>query len=92
MTENSNGIVAALRCRLEATRIVASDNTELGIWATEVHGRDVDASRNGGPGVVASCAERFGLGRLKPVMSIGLGTNEVSLLESLAVPAKKSMI
>ena len=54
MTENSNGIVAALRCRLEATRIVASDNTELGIWATEVHGRDVDASRNGGPGVVAS--------------------------------------
>src|SRR5947207_563206 len=27
---------------------------ELRIWATEVHGRDVDASRNGGAGVVAS--------------------------------------
>jgi hypothetical protein len=54
MTGNSNGIVAALSCRLEATRIVASDNAELGIWATDVHGRDVDASRNGGGGVVAS--------------------------------------
>ncbi len=33
------------------------------------------------PTTVAYMAERFGLGRLKPVMSIGLGTNEVSLLE-----------
>ena len=33
-----------------------------------------------GAGVVARYAERFGLGRLKPVPSIGLGTNEVSLL------------
>ncbi len=34
-----------------------------------------------GPGTVARYAERFGLGQLKPVLSIGLGTNEVSLLE-----------
>ena len=33
-----------------------------------------------GPGQVARYAERFGLGRLKPVASIGLGTNEATLL------------
>ncbi len=33
-----------------------------------------------GPGEVARYAERFGLGRLKPVASIGLGTNEATLL------------
>ena len=33
-----------------------------------------------GPGQVARWAERFGLGRLKPVASIGLGTNEATLL------------
>jgi penicillin-binding protein 1B len=33
-----------------------------------------------GPHHVAEYAARFGLGRLKPVMSIGLGSNEVSLL------------
>jgi penicillin-binding protein 1A len=34
-----------------------------------------------GPQTVARMAEQFGLGRLKPVMSIGLGTNEVTLLD-----------
>jgi penicillin-binding protein 1B len=34
-----------------------------------------------GPGTVARVAERFGLGRLKPVASIGLGPNEVTLLQ-----------
>ncbi|HYM81691.1 MAG TPA: transglycosylase domain-containing protein [Candidatus Limnocylindria bacterium] len=34
-----------------------------------------------GPATVARFAERFGLGRLKPVMSIGLGTNEVTPLQ-----------
>jgi len=33
-----------------------------------------------GPGAVAAMAERFGLGRLKAVASIGLGTNEVTPL------------
>jgi len=33
-----------------------------------------------GPGQVARYAERFGLGKLKPVASIGLGTNEATLL------------
>jgi penicillin-binding protein 1B len=33
-----------------------------------------------GAGTVADVAARFGLGRLKPVASIGLGTNETSLL------------
>lgn len=33
-----------------------------------------------GPGQVARYAERFGLGRLKPVASIGLGSNEATLL------------
>jgi len=33
-----------------------------------------------GPGEVARYAERFGLGRMKAVPSIGLGTNEVTLL------------
>jgi len=33
-----------------------------------------------GPGAVAGMAERFGLGRLKAVASIGLGTNEVTPL------------
>jgi penicillin-binding protein 1B len=33
-----------------------------------------------GPGVVARYAERFGLGHLRAVPSIGLGTNEVTLL------------
>jgi penicillin-binding protein 1B len=37
-----------------------------------------------GPNQVADAAERFGLGRLKPVMSIGLGSNEVSLVELTA--------
>ena len=34
-----------------------------------------------GPGRVAEAAARFGLGRLKPVMSIGLGSNEATLLD-----------
>ena len=34
-----------------------------------------------GPATVAHYADAFGLGKLKPVMSIGLGTNEVSLLD-----------
>jgi penicillin-binding protein 1B len=34
-----------------------------------------------GPHHVAEYGARFGLGRLKPVMSIGLGSNECSLLE-----------
>jgi penicillin-binding protein 1B len=34
-----------------------------------------------GPAEVARYAERFGVGELKPVPSIGLGTTEVSLLE-----------
>ncbi len=34
-----------------------------------------------GPAVVARYAERFGLGRLKPVMSIGLGSNEATLVD-----------
>ena len=33
-----------------------------------------------GAGAVARYAERFGLGRVKPVASIGLGTNEATLL------------
>jgi penicillin-binding protein 1B len=33
-----------------------------------------------GPGQVVRYAERFGLGRLKPVASIGLGSNEATLL------------
>ena len=33
------------------------------------------------PETVVRFAERFGLGRLKPVLSIGLGTNEVSLID-----------
>ena len=33
-----------------------------------------------GPQEIVRAAERFGLGKLKPVMSIGLGTNEVTLL------------
>src|SRR5207249_4338031 len=32
-----------------------------------------------GPDAVARYALRFGLGRFKPVASVGLGTNEVSL-------------
>src|SRR5437867_1574567 len=34
-----------------------------------------------GPQQVARVAGRFGLGRLKPVMSIGLGTNEATLID-----------
>ncbi len=34
-----------------------------------------------GPEVVVKFAERFGLGKLKPVLSIGLGTNEVALVD-----------
>ncbi len=34
-----------------------------------------------GPHAVVDVAERFGLGRLKPVLSIGLGSNEVTLLD-----------
>ncbi|HET7224660.1 MAG TPA: transglycosylase domain-containing protein, partial [Candidatus Eisenbacteria bacterium] len=34
-----------------------------------------------GPSTVARYAAAFGLGKLKPVMSIGLGTNDVSLLD-----------
>jgi penicillin-binding protein 1B len=34
-----------------------------------------------GPQSVARAAERFGLGRLKPVMSIGLGSNEATLID-----------
>ncbi len=34
-----------------------------------------------GPKTVAQYAERFGLGKLKPVLSIGLGSNEVTLLD-----------
>jgi len=34
-----------------------------------------------GPARVADAAARFGLGRLKPVMSIGLGSNEATLLD-----------
>src|SRR5262249_59826296 len=34
-----------------------------------------------GPQTVADYAERFGLGKLKPVLSIGLGSNEVTLLD-----------
>jgi penicillin-binding protein 1B len=33
-----------------------------------------------GPQEIARAAERFGLGRFKPVMSIGLGSNETTLL------------
>jgi penicillin-binding protein 1B len=34
-----------------------------------------------GPDEIARAGERFGLGRLKPVPSIGLGSNEVSLID-----------
>ncbi|MEO5616844.1 MAG: transglycosylase domain-containing protein [Candidatus Eisenbacteria bacterium] len=34
-----------------------------------------------GPHTVADVAGRFGLGKLKPVLSIGLGSNEVTLLQ-----------
>ena len=34
-----------------------------------------------GPGEVSRTAEKFGLGRLRPVASIGLGTTEISLLQ-----------
>ncbi len=34
-----------------------------------------------GPQVIVDFAERFGLGKLRPVLSIGLGTNEVTLLD-----------
>ena len=34
-----------------------------------------------GPHAVVEAAERFGLGKLKPVLSIGLGSNEVTLLD-----------
>jgi penicillin-binding protein 1A len=34
-----------------------------------------------GPDVVVKYAERFGLGKLKPVLSIGLGTNELALID-----------
>jgi penicillin-binding protein 1A len=34
-----------------------------------------------GPASVARAAERFGLGQLKPVMSIGLGSNEATLID-----------
>ncbi len=40
-----------------------------------------------GPAAVARYAERFGLGRLKPVASIGLGSNEVTLLDLTAAYA-----
>jgi penicillin-binding protein 1B len=40
-----------------------------------------------GPAEVARHAERFGLGRLKPVASIGLGSNEVTLVSLAAAYA-----
>jgi penicillin-binding protein 1B len=40
-----------------------------------------------GPDVVARYGERFGLGELKPVLSIGLGSNEVTLVDLVAAYA-----
>jgi hypothetical protein len=51
---NTNGIYIPLAGQLVAERVVASDNTEIGIWASGVRGSDIEASRNGSQGLVAN--------------------------------------
>ncbi len=63
--DNSNHAEVTLVKALERSLNVATTNL-------------VDAI---GPKRVADVAERFGLGHLKPVMSIGLGSNEATLLD-----------
>jgi hypothetical protein len=51
---NTNGIYAPLSGTLQAKRVVASDNAEMGIWTHRLRVVDVEASRNGVAGVVGN--------------------------------------
>jgi len=53
-SDNVNGIYAPLSGTLQAKRVVASDNTEMGIWTHRLRVVDVEANRNGLSGVTGN--------------------------------------
>lgn len=55
---NTNGILIPKSGVLDAERVVASDNSDFGIWAHRLRARDVETSRNGGAGLVANMGLR----------------------------------
>ena len=51
---NRSGILIPKSGVLDAERVIASDNAEMGLWAHRVRAVDVEASRNGSEGLVGN--------------------------------------
>jgi hypothetical protein len=57
--DNADGILIPKSGILEAERVVASDNSRIGIWAHRIRAIDVEAERNGSAGIAGNASLRL---------------------------------